>query len=135
MKVSIYRALTDIWPSTKQFLPHFPQWTKHRLRPLPFLALQPRHTVILSLLLTPRFDKHISQRHTNNLSRVRINALERVLNIACVPPAQRARAVSFAEPWGCGVCVGEENIDHYAAHFIVLEGGEVDLVDPRDVGD
>ena len=113
-------------------LPHLPQWTEDSLGPFSLLSFQPSYTWIRSLLRGSVLEIEIAQSHTNNLVAFRVDAFKRVLIITVVPPLERTSRVCLSElridrAW-------KEDLDNEAAHEIILECGEVDIIDPLNVG-
>ena len=89
--------------------------------------------MILPLLHRSLLEVRVPKAHADNLTRVRVDALEGVLTVAVVPVVEGGGGVSLAEVVVYGA--GEEDLEDDAAHFIVGKGGEVDVVETLDVGD
>jgi hypothetical protein len=87
-----------------------------------------------ALLFCAALDEDITKSHADDLVCLRVHTLESVLDLAVVPPGERAGGVGLSELGG--ICaIGEEDVNHDLSHLLALEGGEVHPVDVFDLGD
>lgn len=116
-----------------KFITNLPQRVQDFLRTLPLLALQPRHAMVLALLWGSVLQVHVTEAHADDVVGLGVDALVGELAVRGVPVGQCRRSVGLFEL--VGDALGEEDVDHQTAHGFVVEGIEVDVVDPGDVGD
>ena len=95
--------------------------------------MKPRNTFEFPLLFAAWLQIDVSQSNADDLSSLTIHALERVLNTTLVPIVEGASRMSCPELFRIYKTSRKQNLQKNLTHLVMLESGEVDIVESPDV--